>query len=63
MQMLSDLDQIMETLWLAICAAAAFLIAGMAFHAAIRLALRVRSATHRTDADAARPAPARNRRA
>ncbi len=47
MQMLSDLDQIMETLWLAICTAAAFLIAGMAFHAAIRLALRARSAPNR----------------
>lgn len=54
MQMLSDLDRIMETLWLAIGAAAAFVIAGVALHAAIRVAMRARSATRRTGADAAR---------
>jgi hypothetical protein len=55
MQMLSDLDRIMETLWLAIGAAAAFVIAGLALHAAIRFAMRARSAKRQTGAEPGRP--------
>jgi hypothetical protein len=42
MQLLSALEQMVETLWLAIGAAAVFFVVGMAVHAVIRLLKRSR---------------------
>jgi hypothetical protein len=43
MQLLSALEQMVETLWLAIGAAAVFFIIGMAVHAATRVLKRSRA--------------------
>ena len=42
MQLLSALDQIVGMLWLAIGAAAAFVVLGMAIHATVLIARRLR---------------------